>query len=252
MTIIATVLVSNDLDDDEVLRQQLHLPVPGAFLAMPSDHEWLETKTKANAAFRARNFKEACQKYGEAIEFLKASQRETNKRDKKNNKKGARKRKKSVSKKDEGGDEYKKQMAILHTNRSQGHLMLKDYIKALKDAEKCVKLNPSNEKGWLRGAVALSKLERNKESMTWIEHILSDKLETSEKCTAQAQTLLRQLQTSMFSSEIKAAKTNEGKAATIVKMLNAWLSDNAAKPGDPVCLVPAGWWKTFVQGKDPG
>jgi tetratricopeptide (TPR) repeat protein len=57
-------------------------------------------------------------------------------------------------------DLYSKAIAVeesaaLYSNRSATHLKLKDAAAALKDADKCIELDPQWHKGWFRKGQAL-------------------------------------------------------------------------------------------------
>ncbi|GMH40625.1 hypothetical protein BSKO_08529 [Bryopsis sp. KO-2023] len=59
--------------------------------------------------------------------------------------------------------------AILFTNRSQAHIHLGNWRKALKDSKEAVRLDPNNIKAWYRGARSALKLQDVDETLRFCE-----------------------------------------------------------------------------------
>eukprot|EP00758_Cryptobia_borreli_P006413 Tbor_TRINITY_DN5148_c0_g1::TRINITY_DN5148_c0_g1_i1::g.25781::m.25781 len=87
-------------------------------------------KAKGNAAFQAKNYQEAISNYTKAIELDPAS---TN-------------------------------AGALYSNRAASYTSLQDYIKALEDAESCIRVRPDWLKGYFRKGIALEGLSRYDEA----------------------------------------------------------------------------------------
>lgn len=86
-----------------------------------------EAKARGNAAFSAGRYEEAVAEFDTAIEL-----------DPENH--------------------------VLYSNRSGAHASLKSYHAALRDADKCIELNPSFAKGYTRKGLALVNLSRHEDA----------------------------------------------------------------------------------------
>uniref|UniRef100_A0A6B2LS75 Uncharacterized protein n=1 Tax=Arcella intermedia TaxID=1963864 RepID=A0A6B2LS75_9EUKA len=61
---------------------------------------------------------------------------------------------------------------IFYSNRSATHYQLKDYAKALEDAQKCIDLDAKFAKGYLRKGQALLELNKKEEALVALREAL--------------------------------------------------------------------------------
>ncbi|GAB5368077.1 hypothetical protein AAMO2058_001287000 [Amorphochlora amoebiformis] len=189
-----------------------------------TSQSWTELKKTANKYFRARQFDQACLLYGQAIDSLTLDSSK--------------------------GTASPTQKGVLYSNRAQAYIMQKKFGDALDDCKECVRLDPGNEKGWLRGGTAFSGLEMWEEAKKWFEHVLSKDFKASQRCVSQAEGRLRVVRSKFHIFAAKNASTIKERSSVAISIQTEW--DKSRKPGDLAYLLNAKWWKKLTKGVNPG